>query len=155
MKKIMCSKVIASACLMTASLFSMSVNAQNNLSMYHGKPQIDMMTRELAQDQCSAFPGKAKVVNGMIEGMGNVIVVALPNEGCGGGNNWGTSVQVFSEDGRKSEMTGFTAVEQMSIRNNRLWITSTEYGDSDPHCCPSKKGRHQFVIRGNKLVEVH
>lgn len=155
MNKIKCLKMMVAFSLVASSCFSINAQAQNNLSMYHGKPQIEIMTRELAQDQCSAFPGKAKVVNGVIEGMGNVIVVALPDEGCGGGNNWGTSVQVFSEDGRKSEMTGFTAVEQMSIRNNRLWITSTEYGDSDPHCCPSKKGRHQFVIRGNKLVEVH
>jgi hypothetical protein len=163
MKKFNFSKRLSSfsamcyAPMFLAMTLGMNVNAhaQNNVSMYHFKPQIDTMVKELASDQCEAFQNKAKIVQGNIQGMGDVVVIAMPNEGCGGGNNWGTALQVFSQDGKQSEMTGFTAVEQMSIRNNRLWITSTEYADSDPHCCPSKKAHHQFVVKDNKLIEVH
>lgn len=72
------------------------------------------------------------------------VLVKIPFEGCGGGNNWGVIVKVFSgyKDGKwaKIKDVNVNSIDSVEPKNNgEFLITSTEYAPSDPHCCPSLK----------------
>lgn len=75
-------------------------------------------------------------------GANESLLISVPFEGCGGGNNWGSIVKVFSnyQNGKwtKSKNVNVTSAQNVKAQGNgEFVITSTEYGPADPHCCPS------------------
>ncbi len=40
----------------------------------------------------------------------------------------------------------------ISVEGGKLVVTTLEYRDADPHCCPTGKGRALLALRGGKLV---
>lgn len=125
--------------------FSVSVHA-NEI-----QDPVGFMLHEAKAEQCDAKRSAAKVSKGVIDGLGEVTVVALPSEGCGGGNNWGTSIKAFYQ-GKVTNLGGAKSVERIVIKDNQVVINDTQLGDNDPDCCPTQHETLKYISINGKLV---
>jgi hypothetical protein len=46
------------------------------------------------------------------------------------------------------------ALELTSIKDNVIFLDTTDYGKKDPSCCPTIKGTTRYALIGNKLTEL-
>ena len=114
---------------------------------------VTTMTKEAKKGGCLATKGSEKFIKGSTPELGEVVVASMNFEGCGGGNNWGTTVQVFYNGGNTNSIV-LPNVERMTVREGKLVIDSLELGDDDPRCCPSQKTRTLYKISKGKLTDV-
>jgi hypothetical protein len=49
---------------------------------------------------------------------------------------------------------GGRAINSLAIKNSTIEAETLEWAESDPMCCPSKKGRTRFTIDSGKLKEL-
>jgi hypothetical protein len=49
---------------------------------------------------------------------------------------------------------GGRAIDSLAIKNSTIEAETLEWTESDPMCCPSKKGRARFTIDSGKLKEL-
>lgn len=140
-------KKILSIIGLSLAFISFSVKAAPNT------PELAYMIKDAKASQCEVHTKQAKIVKGQIEGLGEVTVIALPMEGCGGGNNWGTTIQAFYQ-GKHTDSTGGAVIDNISIIDNKIVVKSTERGDNDPDCCPSQHVKTTYVINSGKLVQI-
>lgn len=72
------------------------------------------------------------------------LLLVIPYESCGGGNNWGQQVVLLKDyDGKKwqyrKEFNNITNVDNIMFKDNSFILSYLEYGEQDPRCCPSIK----------------
>jgi hypothetical protein len=139
MKVCLSLSVLIALCIFSASTYAAPI-----------QDPVGYMLHEAKADQCEAKRSAAKVTKGVIDGLGEVVVVALPMEGCGGGNNWGTSIDAFYQ-GKAVSLGGAKGVESMSVKENQVIIKTMEQGEDDPDCCPSKHVTSMYSVQNGKL----
>jgi hypothetical protein len=105
---------------------------------------------------CNFEETSLKVASGTVTGVeGNAIVATYALQGCGGGNNWGSTLVVLSAQSGKVEMVADTTgpgFDEIKISNGQVLAKVTDYGPNDPRCCPSVSKPMIFSVRGNKLA---
>ena len=47
----------------------------------------------------------------------------------------------------------YRAIGDMAVRRNTIELETTDYGDDDPRCCPTIKGKTRYVLVGSTLKE--
>lgn len=133
--------------LFVATLFaSSSVFAMQPDAVY-----LKQVSAQIKKNGCTPVKDGAKAHHITLKEKGNVTIVSMGAEGCGGGNNWNTTVQAFYEDG-KTDMIHVPAVETITGKDDVITLQSLEYGEDDPRCCPSQVVKTSYRIKNNKLV---
>ena len=97
---------------------------------------------------------------GDLNGDGREEVVVLLAANLGGS---GTFMYLAVLEQRGGELVNLTTlalgdrvkVESLSIDSGRVQATIREFGPDDPMCCPSKLGRHGWVLQDDQLVTTH
>lgn len=128
----------------------MSIAVFSNSSFATVSNPLSYMVHEAKSEQCQTNRSAAKVSKGQIKGLGAVTIVALPIEGCDGGNNWGTSIWAFYQ-GKHVDLGGAKTVENLVIEHNQVIIHTTEQGENDPDCCPTKHVKIVYSVVNGKL----
>lgn len=140
--------------LMCAMLFStLSLTAHAAPLSGKDKSYVNELKKELVAAQCSVLTKEAQVYSAKTQQYGQVSVVVVPAEGCGGGNNWATYFKVFYNDGKNStEYSAAPMVDNVKIKENVIMLSSTTYAEDDPRCCPSLHEETKYKFSGNKLT---
>jgi len=68
------------------------------------------------------------------------------------------NVAVFSKQNNKyvlvdDEQLRAAEASRFEITNGILTVNLTQWGDDDPHCCPTIHTKARFVLRHNKIVD--
>jgi hypothetical protein len=83
-------------------------------------------------------------------------------EGAGGGNNYTQYLAVFLRvDGRLVPVANkavggklYRSIAIKAIKDNVILCDTLDYAKNDPACCPTIKGKTQYVLEDKKLKEV-
>jgi hypothetical protein len=83
-------------------------------------------------------------------------------EGAGGGNNYTQYLAVFLRvDGRLVPVANkavggklYRSIEIKAIKDNVILCDTTDYAKNDAACCPTIKGKTEYVLEDKKLKEL-
>ncbi len=88
-----------------------------------------------------------------------VFVALVSQEGCGGGNNWGSNLQVYVRQGQ-----GFRALPMTMGRShpdvaerirmldgNTILVEGLGYGPDDGRCCPTQRRRAAYTVMDGRV----
>ncbi len=109
-----------------------------------------------------------KVIYGDLDRDGDTDAAALVVVSCEScARNFQTMLAVFANNGagrfqlltdRMVEAWDAGGVDHIiefkQFKNGRLYFDTLNYSDSDAVCCPSKKGKTIYALKGNKLVKM-
>lgn len=118
-----------------------SLTQAQSLDKKSVKIEIQNEVKALSADGCQINKNKIKVIYSKNN---KNVLVSVPYEGCGGGNNWGAITTIYSDyqNNRwlKKKSVEVSGLDKVDLEGeDGFSITSTEYGKNDPHCCPSVK----------------
>lgn len=118
--------------------------------------------RQAKREHGEEYKEARKVVVGDLNGDGIPDTAVLYTiEGQRGSNNSAQYLAVFVrtkagiEPAASVALGGksYASVESIAVRENAIDLATLSYAPSDPSCCPTKKGRTQFVLAGRILKE--
>jgi len=120
------------------------------------------IARQARQEQGEEYRDARKVVVGNLDNDSNPETVVLYTiESQRGTNNHVQYMAVFVQrNGRLAPLThtevggkSTRSIEDVSIDRKTIHLETLDYGPKDASCCPSIKGRTQYILVGRTLRE--
>ncbi len=141
-------------------LLSISVLGQKSVESQINSYISNQANKKLAVEYKEA----RKIINGdLIENQSEEIVLIYTLESINRTNNYLQFLAVFEQNklGKLKFITqeiiggkNNRIVESIIVKNKTINLDTLNYSTSDASCCPSQKGKTQFLLTKNKLKEI-